>query len=96
MIEVATRMPPECPNCGKLLPIGKFAWGRGRPFACSRCGQQLIVPKVAGVPVTSIFIVLLLFLKSTPPLKDNYPLVMGLLAVAAVFEYFFFTSVRRA
>jgi hypothetical protein len=51
---------PTCPNCGKLVPFLKTQFSFGKPFACPRCEQTLVVPRpqafLIGLGLTLIFL----------------------------------------
>jgi DNA-directed RNA polymerase subunit RPC12/RpoP len=87
---------PACPHCGRRIPFSRYFAGRGTPFECPECGSRIVVPKASGLPVTSIFILIMVFIRGTPALKNNFWLVMLFFLVAGVLEYWFFTAVKDA
>lgn len=72
-------MGPACPQCGKLVPIGRTQWNIGKPFACARCETQLVIPRSSATLLgVGLFIPFWIF-------KDRFPQhwggVIGLLVV---------------
>jgi DNA-directed RNA polymerase subunit RPC12/RpoP len=49
---------PDCPRCGNPVSFWSVQFGRGKAFACGRCGQRLVVPKAGTFVALGLFALL--------------------------------------
>jgi ribosomal protein S27E len=82
---------PSCPECDRSVPFSRSAFGRGRPFACRRCGTTLIVPKAGGFAAVVIFTLLSLTGKRILEKPYGWLVIVALIGVGAFLEYLLLT-----
>jgi len=70
---------PTCPHCNTRVPFVKTQLGLGRPFACVRCGKELVVPKAQAVVLGFGMIAIFLLAESRFP--SEWGGMFGLLAI---------------
>jgi hypothetical protein len=70
---------PTCPHCNTRVPFSKTQFGLGRPFACVRCGKELVVPKSQALFLGFGMIAIFLLAESRFP--SEWGGMLGLLAI---------------
>lgn len=70
-------LTPNCPDCGRAVPFRQTQLGLGRPFACKRCGRELVIEKNYWIPMAGIVAFWLLKGQTTSGLQ-----LAGLLAAS--------------
>ncbi len=88
------RFGPACPECGRPVPFVRTQWGLGKPFACKKCGAELVMPKSLAWLGLAAFVIFWSVRKS--PLEQLMLYVALLLMALAGLSWLLSSPVRAA
>ena len=78
---------PVCPKCGSDMPARLLLWGLGKPYECPQCSAKQVVPKGSGMGIALGALLVHWRLKDSVSGGQEVALVVGLLALVALFSW---------